>query len=405
MTPPLNAAVVGAAITPVGVWPEETSFGLAARALTAALEDAGLDRSDLDGFVWNLGRPSGEDYEAMLIALGLRARFVNQFWTHGRFTGSSLLVAAMAVTAGLADYVVCVGGTKRQPAPPPVASFAAPALPGDPQAYGPGDPRRHGLTTFVHHAAMSFQAYLALYGVDRDRLADVALAAREHAMRNETAWRREPLTLEEYLASPEIVSPLRALDCFPFGASGSPMNDYGACVIVTRADLAKSLPGTPAYILGGQGVQGGREESAYFGRPGLGLFDQTTSTFEPGEWDRKVYEHAGVEPSDVDAFYTYDAFAPVVWMALERFGHCAPGDAASWVTKERIGPGGSFQVNTNGGMLSQGHTGGWGHIVELTQQLRGNAGPRQIENVGVAQWGTVFGDSVILSNDERRWQR
>jgi acetyl-CoA acetyltransferase len=392
---PLNAAVVGAAITPVGVFPEETSFGLAARALAAALDDAGLDRSDVDGFVWNLGRPSGEDYDVMLEALGLQARFVTQFWTHGRFTGSSLAVAAMAVTAGLADVVVCVGGTKRQrtPAtPPPAAGIPA------------GDERLHGMASFVHHGALALQRYLALYGVDGARLADVVLAARDHALLNETAYLRQPLTLEEYLDAPYVVEPLRGLDCFPLGPDGGPMNDYGACVLVARGDAAASLGQPVAYILGAQGVQGGREE-VYFGRPGLGLYGQSSSVFQPSDWDLRIYDHAGIGPAEVDAFYTYDAFSSLVWMALERFGHCAPGEAPAWATRERIGPHGSFPVNTSGGLLSQGHTAGWGHVVELTQQLRGRAGARQLEGIYIAQWASVFGDAVVLTGDEDRWRR
>jgi acetyl-CoA acetyltransferase len=106
-------------------------------------------------------------------------------------------------------------------------------------------------------------------------------------------------------------------------------------------------------------------------------------------------------PTDVDIFYTYDAFASLVWMALERFGHCPPGEASSWVTRERIGPGGDLPVNTNGGLLSQGHTAGWGHMVELTKQLRGEAGARQVEGASVAQWGAVFGDSLLFANGDR----
>jgi acetyl-CoA acetyltransferase len=395
-TPPLNAAIVGAAITPVGVWPEETTFSLAATALVEALDDAGLERDQLDGYVWNLGRPSGEDYDALVTALGLKARFVTQFWTHGRFTGSAVLTAAMAVTMGLADYVVCLGGTKRRPGGgPAAAAFGNPPH---------GDLSSYGMTSFIHEAAMAFQSYLAITGADRERLADVVLATRDHAARNDLAWLREPLTAGDYAASPLAVEPLRLLDCFPFGANGSPQNDYGACVIVARGDLARALDRPPIHIVSGQGVQAGRQET-YFGRPGLGIFGQTTDKYAPGEWDQSVYRRAGMEPDDVDLFYTYDCFAPLVWMVLERYGHCPAGEASTWATRERIGPGGSFPVNTNGGLLSQGHTAGWGHMVELTRQLRGEAGDRQVDGAKVAQWGAIFGDSLLFTNDDDRMDR
>jgi acetyl-CoA acetyltransferase len=391
--PHLNAAIVGAAITPVGIWPEETSVGLAATALTEALADSGLEKSQLDGYVWNLGRPSGEDYDAVVAALGLKARFVAQFWTHGRFTGSALLTAATAVTMGLADYVVCLGGVKRKTGGGPAAS-----------AFGEapyGDVARYGMTSFIHDAAMAFQSYLAITGADRDRLADVVLAARDHAVSNELAWLRTPLSIDEYNASPLAADPLRLLDCFPFGANGSPQNDYGACVIVARGDLAQQLDREPVHIVAGQGVQASREE-AYFGLPGLGIFGQTTEEFAPTDWDLSAFQRAGLTAADVDIFFTYDAFAPLVWMALERFGHCPPGEASKWVTRDRIGPGGTLPVNTNGGLLSQGHTAGWGHMVELTKQLRGEAGGRQVENAAVAQWGAVFGDSLLFTKSDHR---
>jgi acetyl-CoA acetyltransferase len=394
--PPLNAAIVGAAITPVGVWPEETSVGLAATALTEALADAGLQRDQLDGYVWNLGRPSGEDYDAVVAALGLKARFVSQFWTHGRFTGSALLTAAMAVTVGLADYIVCLGGVKRKSGGGPATSAFGEA------PYGAVS--RYGMTSFIHDAAMAFQSYLSITGADRDRLVDVVLTAREHAVANEHAWLRDPLSVDQYEASPLAVDPLRLLDCFPFGANGSPQNDYGACVIVTRGDLARQLDREPVHIVAGQGVQGSRQE-AYFGRPGLGIYGQTTDDFKPSEWDMSVYRRAGIEASDVDIFYTYDAFASLVWMALERFGHCPPGEASVWTTRDRIGPNGTLPVNTNGGLLSEGHTAGWGHMVELTKQLRGEAGRRQVDNASVAQWGTVFGDSLLFTNNYHRSDR
>jgi acetyl-CoA acetyltransferase len=92
-------------------------------------------------------------------------------------------------------------------------------------------------------------------------------------------------------------------------------------------------------------------------------------------------------------------------MALERYGHCAPGTASAWATRERIGPGGSFPVNTNGGLLSQGHTAGWGHMVELTRQLRHEAGDRQVAGASVAQWGAIFGDALLFTNDDGRVPR
>jgi acetyl-CoA acetyltransferase len=383
-----QAAVVGIGMTPVGQYPERTAIGLAAEALGAALADSGLARDDIDGFVWNLGRPSGDDYDRTTEALGLRARFVSQTWTHGRFTGTVLVTAALVVINGLADVVVCLGGLKRG-APGFAAHYGTPPH---------GDVAHYGMGGFADEAALALQRYLHLYRADRERLSDVVLTFRRHATLNEYAMLREPLTIEHYLASPKLVDPLRELDCFPANEKGFPRADLGVCVIVARAEAARVLRQSPVFLLAAQGIQAGREET-YFGRPGLGLFSQVASTFSPTPWDRSVYEQAGLSTKDVDGFYTYDAFSPLVWYALERFGHCAPGEAPRWAAAERISVEGTLPTNTNGGLLSEGHTAGWGHVVEMVRQLRHRAGARQIRDAAILQWASVFGDSVLLTND------
>jgi acetyl-CoA acetyltransferase len=108
-----------------------------------------------------------------------------------------------------------------------------------------------------------------------------------------------------------------------------------------------------------------------------------------------VFETSGVRPSDIDGFYTYDAFSPLVWFALERFGFCGEGEAPLFCEQE-IGFGGRLPVNTNGGMLSEGHLCGFNHLVEMVLQLRGLGGERQMPHASLVQWGSCYGDSVIL---------
>jgi acetyl-CoA acetyltransferase len=105
---------------------------------------------------------------------------------------------------------------------------------------------------------------------------------------------------------------------------------------------------------------------------------------------------ADLKPSDVDAFYLYDAFTPMVLWALERFGHCRVGEGMDFVQDGRIELGGKLPVDTNGGMLSEGHLNGWGHFLEIISQLRGTAGARQVAGAKVAQWGTCIGDSILF---------
>ena len=110
-------------------------------------------------------------------------------------------------------------------------------------------------------------------------------------------------------------------------------------------------------------------------------------------------------PADVDGFYTYDAFSSLVWLALERFAHCVPGQAWQSTTPDSMAFDGTLPINTNGGLIGEGHTAGWGHIVEMTRQLRHECGPRQIREARLLQWATVFGDSFLLTNERAMLDR
>jgi acetyl-CoA acetyltransferase len=115
--------------------------------------------------------------------------------------------------------------------------------------------------------------------------------------------------------------------------------------------------------------------------------------YQPGL--QHVYQMAGVTPADIDAFFTYDAFSILAWMALERFGFCSPGEAAAFTQEGRIELGGALPMNTNGGLLAEGHIMGWNHQVEIVRQLRGECGPRQVVNARIIQWANAYGDSLI----------
>jgi acetyl-CoA acetyltransferase len=149
-------------------------------------------------------------------------------------------------------------------------------------------------------------------------------------------------------------------------------------------------------IAGMQGIRSGRDEFI-FAPPGLGISQQPSDGNHHREKDQEVYRAASVDRADVKGLYTYDAFSPLPLFVLERFGFCGTGEAADFVQGGTIAPGGKLPINTNGGLLSEAHVAGWNHIREMTRQLRGTAGERQIPGADVLQWGTVWGDSVIMT--------
>jgi acetyl-CoA acetyltransferase len=245
-----------------------------------------------------------------------------------------------------------------------------------------------GLTSPAAGAAFAMQRYMALYGVTGTDLAAVPVALRSHAMRNPHALMRKPLTVEDHQSSRMIVDPLRLYDC-------SLVTDGAVVVLLTTAERARDLRAPPVRLTGMQGIRSGRDEFI-FAPPSLGINQQSTGRVTPRDRDLAVYRMAGVDRAAVQGFYTYDAFSPLVLFALERFGFCGAGEGAAFVADGRIGPSGALPVNTSGGLLSEAHVCGWNSIAEMVRQLRGEAGPRQIPGATLLQWGTCWGDSVIL---------
>jgi acetyl-CoA acetyltransferase len=246
----------------------------------------------------------------------------------------------------------------------------------------------YGMTSPGGAYAMATRKYFERYGATSEDLAEVCITIRNHALLNPDAFMKKPLTLQDHQNSKYICEPLHLFDyCLTVG---------GACVvIVTSAERARDGRKAPVYLMGMQGMCAGRKEGTG-ARPGIGIHQQDENELVPSERDTLAFRMAGLGPKDIDAFYTYDAFSPIVWMALERHGHCKPGEGWQFCKDGRIGLGGQLPVNTNGGLLSETHISSWNHICEITRQLRGECGPRQVVGAEIMQWGANRGDSVIF---------
>jgi len=384
----LDAAIVGIGASKFGRGLPESQLALAAVAFKAALADAGLERADADGLSIHLGWPLGPDYDRVAEAFGLDIRYVNQSWLHGRFITNALQHAALAVSAGLANVVACVTAvsfTRER------GFLGGPGdVEGNREEGGThGEAPPYGLTAPAGGAAIAMQRYMHLYGATSAQLAAVPIALRKHACLNPAAIMREPLTLKAHQASRMVVDPLHLYDCCL-------ISDGAAVVLLARGDRARDLKQKPVRVAGMQGTRAGREEFIFAPR-GLGINQQSGTRTAARVIDMEVFAQAGVTPADVDGFYTYDAFSPLVLFALERFGYCGPGEAAAFVQDGRIELGGALPVNTSGGLLSEAHVAGWNSICEMVRQLRGTAGPTQIPDAQVLHWGTAWGDAVMLT--------
>lgn len=370
-------------------------MSLTSEALKAALGDAGLSRDDIDGITTHMGTPYGDDYDRMAYALGLNIRHSAQYFTHGRFITLALQNAAITVATGLADVVACVHTFKTESLSDSnwVAKPGESDREGAREGGGPhGQQPAFGLTSMASGMAMSMRRYIELYGYGDDALLPVVQSARAHAARNPLALLRdESLTSADYLAQPFLMDPIRPADGAAFG-------DGSIVVLVTSAERAHNLRKPPVYIRGMQGMRSGREEFL-FGRRDLGVLQQGIGRVAAEKHPYQVYDMSDTRPADIDAFYTYDVYSPMVLYALERFGHCEPGTAAAFAADGNIAPGGALPVNTSGGMLAEIHLCGWNSIAEIVRQVRGEAGAGQLPNARLLQWANPIGDAIIFGGE------
>jgi acetyl-CoA acetyltransferase len=226
------------------------------------------------------------------------------------------------------------------------------------------------LVGFLHvagPAAMAARRHMSLYGTTEEQLGSIAVAQREWASQNPRAIFRKPMSIEDYLAQPYVVAPLRRADL-------TMISDGGAAFVVTAADRVSDFRPAPVYLLGmaQQSALRGDQNPDRLMRPWL----QDIAT--------RVYERAGVGADDMDLVYLQDATSVWVLQMLEWFGFCGLGEAGPFVASGATRPGGTLPVNTNGGQLSEAYMWNWLHLYEAVHQLRGECGERQISGANVA---------------------
>jgi acetyl-CoA acetyltransferase len=359
-----RSAIVGVGTTHQGELPGQSADEIAIDALRLALADAGLHKSDLDGLITCKSFGGfGIDTEVGRLA-GLNPRY-SATLDYGT-CNFSLHLATMAIATGMASTIALVYGTNQRTAGNRFATAAG---------SGASSLELHGFHNIAGQAAMAFARHAYLYGTTEEQLGWVAVTERAHAQRNPLAIFRDPLTIDDYLAQPYLVEPLRRADiCM--------ISDGGVCLIVTDSARAAASSEAPVYVLGTDQVTGLRQ------------YQNADNLLRPWVADMvdPVFGRAGITREDVDVLFVQDPTSVWVLQMLELFGYCSAGESGPYVAEGRIALGGDgVPVNTNGGQLSESYMWGWLHLSEAVRQLRGACGDRQVADARFAQYCSTKG--------------
>ena len=340
----------------------KTAFELQIESSLKAIADAGLTPKDIDGII-PIGLVSGTA-DDFIDNFGLPDLRFSALIPHGGASPAmALQCAAVALAGGACNHVLITFGRNVSAS----ANKAGARIHAMPQF--------HFVTEFEYamgniapaqlYAPMA-RRHMELYGTTVAQFGEVAVACREHALLNDNAVMKKPITLEDHRNSRMIADPFRLLDC-------SLESDGGAAVVVSASERAGDLRHRKVYIAG---VAAGHPDS-----PGAITQRPDMTSLGIGKAAPRAFQMAGVTPADIQVAEIYDCFTYAVIRQLEDMGFCAKGEGGPFVEGGRLRLGGALPTNTHGGLLSQAHVWGLNHIVELVRQLRGDAGRAQVKDV------------------------
>ena len=345
-------AIVGVGETPYTRGSGKTTRAMGTFAVRAAMADAGLKNTEIDGM---LSYQSGDSTFAPMIAgdLGIRLNFYMDVFGGGSSTEALIGIAIGVIEAGMCKTVaifrsmngfsqVRIGGTGARSAAPVGGDML------HNRAYGWQSAGQMFSPTFMRH--------MYDYGTTPEEVAMVKVIHSEHASNNPKAYYKKRFTVDEVVSSRIICKPLHLLDCCV-------ETDNATCIIVTRAEHARDLRHTPALI---------RSVVGRCNKPRMDMhYQHGPISTVAGHYAKNIlWPNSGVGPEDIDVTGCYDAFTFTTMLQIEDYGFCKKGDGRHYVSDGTMRLGGKRPNNTSGGHLCEGYTHGMNMVIENVRQLR-----------------------------------
>ncbi|MBV8062849.1 MAG: lipid-transfer protein [Nevskia sp.] len=365
-----DAAIAGIGATEFSKASGRSELQLAAECSKAALDDAGIHPSEVDGMI--TFTIDNSDEIGLARCLGVKdLAYTGRIPGGGAAAAATLYHAMALVNANVCNTVLIWRAMNERSQ----YRFGQPHTQNiGPQAgNGTGSLlwcMPFGAQTPATWESLTAQRYMNKYGVTNEDLGRVSVAQRDWASTNPAAWfYGKPLTLAEHQASKWIVEPiLRLLDCCQ-------ESDGGVAIVVTSLERARDLKQKPVRIVGAcQSIPYNVEVISNYYHADLSMMPEAEGTA------KRLYAQTGMKPSDMQTAILYDAFTPQVLKQLEAFGFCGRGEAKDFVKDGHIGRGGSLPVNTNGGLISEAYIHGLNSMAEGVRQIRGTS-VNQVKNV------------------------
>lgn len=371
----MKIKVVGVGLTKFGELWDKTLDDLILESSIKAIKDSGLEKNKIEAiFLGNMlhGKLANQDHSgaltATLLELNCPAVHVEAACASG---GMAVHLACLALNSGQYKNVLVIGAEKMTDSS---VSKISEALMGA----GSEEERTAGLT-FPGLYALMAKAHMQQFGTSREQLASVSVKNHFHASLNQNAQYPFEITAEKVLNSSSVSSPLTLFDC-------SPITDGAAAVVLS----ANGSNGKGVYITGNVSAT---DTISLSQRESLTELKATKIA------SQKAYKMAGIAIKDINTVEVHDCFTIAEIMAMEDLGFCKKGQGGSFVESGATKLGGQIPVNTSGGLKACGHpVGATGvkQIAEVTEQLRGSAGKRQIKGAKVGLTQNVGGTGATV---------